>query len=82
VVNVGIFYDHLEYFMAIWYYLWTFVTFFQFWYVWNKKNLASLVGGMGASKTGPADSGQQAGGRELTIGKRATYIEAQNVTLS
>jgi hypothetical protein len=25
MVNVGIFYDHLEYFMAIWYYLWPFI---------------------------------------------------------
>jgi hypothetical protein len=25
MVNVGIFYDHLEYFMAIWYSLWSFV---------------------------------------------------------
>jgi hypothetical protein len=24
MVNVGIFYDHLEYFMAIWYNLWPF----------------------------------------------------------
>jgi hypothetical protein len=24
MVNVGIFYDHLEYFMAIWYNLWLF----------------------------------------------------------
>jgi hypothetical protein len=26
MVNVGIFYDHLEYFMAIWYNLWPFGT--------------------------------------------------------
>jgi hypothetical protein len=39
VVNVGVFYDHLEYLMAIWYNLWPFgivcvhlVHFFQFWY--------------------------------------------------
>jgi hypothetical protein len=50
VENVGIFYDHLEYFMAIWYNLWPFcivcghlVYFPQFWYVWTKKNLATLL---------------------------------------
>jgi hypothetical protein len=25
MVNVGIFYDHLKYFMAVWYSLWSFV---------------------------------------------------------
>jgi hypothetical protein len=47
--NVGISYDHLEYFTAIWYNLWPFgivcrhlVNFFQIWYVW-KKNLAHLL---------------------------------------
>jgi ABC-type spermidine/putrescine transport system permease subunit II len=47
--NVYLFYDHLEYFMAIWYNLRPFgivcghlVIFFPFWYVLNKKNLATL----------------------------------------
>jgi hypothetical protein len=30
--------------MAFWYILWSFGIFFTFWYVWNKKNLATLVG--------------------------------------
>jgi hypothetical protein len=47
--NVGIFYDQLEYFTAIWYSLWPFgivcrhLVFFPFWYVWTKKNLATLL---------------------------------------
>jgi hypothetical protein len=52
MVNVGIFYDPLEYFMAIWYNswpfvcsLWSFVIFFPIWYVWTKRNLATLVRG-------------------------------------
>jgi hypothetical protein len=28
--------------MAVWYSLWSFVIFFPFWYVWIKKNLATL----------------------------------------
>jgi hypothetical protein len=36
-------YGHLEYFMAIWYSLWSFGIFFPIWYVWSKKNLATLV---------------------------------------
>jgi hypothetical protein len=40
--NVGLFYDHLEYLMAIWYNFWPFGIFFPFWYVWIKKNLATL----------------------------------------
>jgi hypothetical protein len=50
MVNAGIFCDHLEYVMAIWYNLWLFgiacgrwLYFFPFWYVWTKKNLATLV---------------------------------------
>jgi hypothetical protein len=42
--NVVIFYDHLEYFAAIWYSLWPFGIvcghseyLFTFWYVWTKK---------------------------------------------
>jgi hypothetical protein len=43
-------FDHLESFtaisyvlqMAIWYRLWSFGIFFPFWYVWIKKNLATL----------------------------------------
>jgi hypothetical protein len=48
--NVGIFYDHYEYFMAIWYNLWPFAIVcghfgvsFSFWYVWTKKNLATVT---------------------------------------
>jgi hypothetical protein len=48
--NVGIFYDHLEYFTTSWYNLWPFGTvcghlvhFFPVWYVWTKKNLATLA---------------------------------------
>jgi hypothetical protein len=29
-------------FMAVWYYLWSFVIFFPIWNVWTKKNLATL----------------------------------------
>jgi hypothetical protein len=38
----GIIYDHLVKYMAVRYRLWSFGTFFPFWYVWNKKNLATL----------------------------------------
>jgi hypothetical protein len=45
--NVVIFYDDLEYFLAIWYNFWPFGIifgiFFTFWYVWTKKNLATLT---------------------------------------
>jgi hypothetical protein len=34
--HFAIFYDHLEYFIAFWYG-------FTFWYVWTKKNLATLA---------------------------------------
>jgi hypothetical protein len=51
MVNVGTFYYHLEYFMAIWNNVWQFgivcghlLYFFPIWYVWTKKNLATLVG--------------------------------------
>jgi hypothetical protein len=37
-------YDHLEYISTIWYYLWPFCIFLTFWYVWTKKNLATLLG--------------------------------------
>jgi hypothetical protein len=48
--NVRIFYVHLEYFTAIWYILWPFCIvcghmvgiLFPIWYVWTKKNLATL----------------------------------------
>jgi hypothetical protein len=50
MVNVGIFYNNLEYFMAVWYNLWPsgivcghLLYFFPIWYVWTKKNLATLV---------------------------------------
>jgi phosphotransferase system glucose/maltose/N-acetylglucosamine-specific IIC component len=49
MVNVGIFYDHLENVMAIWYNLWlfgivwSFVVFFPIRNVWTKKNLATMV---------------------------------------
>jgi hypothetical protein len=49
--TVVIFYDHLEYFEAIWYNLWPFgivcgplECFSPFWYVWTKKDLATLIG--------------------------------------
>jgi hypothetical protein len=29
--------------MAVWYSLWLFVVFFPIWYVWTKKNLATLL---------------------------------------
>jgi hypothetical protein len=29
--------------MAIWYSLWSFVIFFPIWYVWTKRNLATLA---------------------------------------
>jgi hypothetical protein len=29
--------------MAVWYSLWSFVIFFTIWYVWTKKNLATLL---------------------------------------
>jgi hypothetical protein len=41
--NVGILYDHLEYFTAVCYSLWSFGIFFPIWYVWIKKNLATLI---------------------------------------
>jgi hypothetical protein len=48
--NVVIFYDNLEYFMAIWHNVWQFgivcdylVYFFPFWYVWTKANLATML---------------------------------------
>jgi hypothetical protein len=51
MVIVGIFYDHLDYFMAIWYNLWPFgmvcghlFYFSPFWNVGTKKNLATLLG--------------------------------------
>jgi phosphotransferase system glucose/maltose/N-acetylglucosamine-specific IIC component len=46
--NLVIFYDHFKYFMANWYKLLPFgifcgyLVFFTFWYVWTKKNLATL----------------------------------------
>jgi hypothetical protein len=48
--NVGIFYDYLENFTPIWYNLcmavgygmWSFGIFLPIWYVWTKKNLATL----------------------------------------
>jgi hypothetical protein len=50
MVNVGTFYDHLEYFMTIWYNLWTFGTvcghllyFTPISYAWTKKNQATQI---------------------------------------
>jgi hypothetical protein len=40
VWSIGIFYGYLVYFMAIKYILWSFGT---FWYVVEKKNLATMV---------------------------------------
>jgi hypothetical protein len=37
--------------MAVWYSLWSFGHFFPFWYVWTKKNLATLA------KTNTIESG-------------------------
>jgi hypothetical protein len=39
----GIIYSHLVKFMFVWYSLWSFGIFFPFWYVWTKKNLATLL---------------------------------------
>jgi hypothetical protein len=36
--RIGIMYIH----MSVWYILWSFGIFFPFWYVWTKKNLATL----------------------------------------
>jgi hypothetical protein len=51
MVNVGIFYDHLECFFAIWYNLLPFgivcghllYVYFPIWYVWTETNLATLL---------------------------------------
>jgi hypothetical protein len=45
--NIGKFCDHLEYVTAIWYNFWpfgllSFGIFSPIWYVWRKKNLATL----------------------------------------
>jgi hypothetical protein len=40
--NVGVYNAYLEYFMTIWYSLWSFGIFFSIWYIWTKKNLATL----------------------------------------
>jgi hypothetical protein len=39
----GIFHCHLVYFIAIWYILWSIGIFFSFWYVVQRKNLATLL---------------------------------------
>jgi hypothetical protein len=36
-------YSHLVLVMAVWYSLWSLGIFFLFWYVWTKKNLATLL---------------------------------------
>jgi hypothetical protein len=47
MANVVIYFDHLEYFTAIWKNLWPFVLsvdlwhVIPLWYVWTKKNLAT-----------------------------------------
>jgi hypothetical protein len=45
--NAYIFYDHLDYFMAIWYKLWPFGVvcghLVYFLYFWSKKNQATLI---------------------------------------
>jgi hypothetical protein len=47
--NVGIFYGHKEYFMAVCYILWPFGSLVVFWYIFPclvfcvKKNLATLI---------------------------------------
>jgi hypothetical protein len=35
-------YCHLAQLMAVWYSVWSLSTFFQIWYVWITKNLATL----------------------------------------
>jgi hypothetical protein len=40
--NLGIFYDHLDYFRAIGNILWPFGIFFPVLVFWSKKNLATL----------------------------------------
>jgi hypothetical protein len=43
MVNVGVFFDHLKYFMATWCSLCSFVIFFPIWNVWTEKNVATLI---------------------------------------
>jgi hypothetical protein len=40
---ICLFYGHLVYHVAIWYILWLFGIIFPFWYVYTKKNLATVV---------------------------------------
>jgi hypothetical protein len=65
--NVGIFYDHLEYFMAIWYNLLPsgivcghLVQIFTVWYVWTKINLATLLESRFAGKVLSTETDLQA----------------------
>jgi hypothetical protein len=37
-----VWYNLVKY-MAVWYSLWSFVPLFPFWYVWTKKDLATLI---------------------------------------
>jgi hypothetical protein len=39
-------------FMAVWYSLGSFGIFFQYWYVWTKKNLATVPGSASDSEKG------------------------------
>jgi hypothetical protein len=39
----GLIHGRLVYYIAIWYNLRSFGIFFPFWYVWSKKNLATLM---------------------------------------
>jgi hypothetical protein len=41
--------------MAVWYSLLPFGIFFLFWYVWTKKNLATLASNVEAAKSGLID---------------------------
>jgi hypothetical protein len=43
ICNMYVVYGHFLYVMAIWYSLWSLGYIFPFWYVWVKKNLATLV---------------------------------------
>jgi hypothetical protein len=68
----GIFYGNLEYFMAIWYSLWSFGIFFPFWYVWTNKNLATL----------PSRHRHLASGiRQLKEAKRSRILLLYNIIL-
>jgi hypothetical protein len=43
IMTFGIFYSQMVYFMDVWYSLRSFGIVFPCWYVWTKKNLATLL---------------------------------------